>query len=104
MTYPSSHNHAMGCVILPSSPLSSQFGLLLPYQDENYFIDGMTMPLRMIFWQERKTIMVGIETITKPALTTQGISRHHWEAWYIQTASVHMSLSWQMIRAHCQPL
>ena len=45
-----------------------------------YFIDGITIPLRMIFWQERKTIMVGIEMMTKPALTTQGIPRHHCDA------------------------
>ena len=38
------------------------------------------MPRRMIFWQEMKTIIVGIEITTKPALTTQGEADHHWLA------------------------
>ena len=62
------------------------------------------MPRRMIFWQETKTIIVGMEMMTKPALTIHGDPPHHMLAWYIQTARVHMSRSWQMMSAHSQPL
>jgi len=31
--------------------------LTAPYRADDYFIEGITMPLRMIFWQERKTTM-----------------------------------------------
>lgn len=60
---------------------------------DSYFMLGMMMPRRMIFWQEMKMIIVGMDTTMKPALTIHGAADHHWAAWYIHTAIVHMDLS-----------
>ena len=38
-----------------------------------YFIEGRTMPRMMTRWQRRKTAAVGMETRTKPAMTTHGV-------------------------------
>ena len=69
-----------------------------------YFIDGRTMPLRMIFWQARKTTAVGIETSTKPAITHQGCPPICWLICYIQTASVQLDSFWQTRNAHSHEL
>ena len=57
-------------------------------QPPAYFMLGRTIPRRMIFWQAMKTIAVGIDTTTKPAITAQGWSPNYWLIWYIHTASV----------------
>ena len=46
----------------------------------SYFMLGMMIPRRMIFWQEMNTSMVGMEITTNPALTTHGIPPHHMDA------------------------
>jgi len=61
------------------------------------------MPLRMMFWQKRKTRRTGIDVMTYAAITTKGWEANICENWNVQTEIVHMFLSWQTIRAHSQP-